>query len=236
MLLVLGLYVKNYALFGIFSSSSWLGINLGNTCTAHNLTPEERERLFAGGKLAPIAHVDDLGDPPTYYPYVGKPAPWGIPVLDEEHKPGGVPNFNNATYPRVSQAYMQVAMQVLRYAPAAYLRSVAIAWFCYFLPPSDFIQFTDNRTAIRPLERAYNVVLFGQFRETSRKGLRELRAAGNPGRCLFTPGFSWRWRAGTAALGHLFAVYEDSQAETHGAADRALEHRARRNHLGHARQ
>jgi len=177
-LLVLGLYVKNYALFGMFSSSSWLGINLGNTCTAHNLTAEEKERLFAGGKLAPIAHVDDLGDPPTYYPYVGKPAPWGIPVLDEEHKPGGVPNFNNATYPRVSQAYMQVAMQVLRYAPAAYLRSVAIAWFCYFLPPSDFIQFTDNRTAIRPLERAYNVVLFGQFRETSRKGLRELRTAG----------------------------------------------------------
>ena len=177
--LVLGLYVKNYAIFGMFSSSSWLGINFGATCTTHNLTGEERQRLLAAGKLPPIARLDDLGAPEMYYPFVGKPAPTGIPVLDEEHKSYGGENFNNLTYIRVSQAYMQAGLQVMRYAPVAYVRSVAIAWFCYFLPPTDFFQFVENRAAVRPLERAYNLVLFGQFRETTRKGLREMRAEGH---------------------------------------------------------
>ena len=176
--LVLGLYVKNYALFGMFSSSSWLGINFGATCTTHNLTPEERHRLLAAGKLPAVARLDDLGGPEMYYPYVGKPAPTGIPVLDEEHKSYGGENFNNLTYMRLSKVYMQAGLQVLRYAPVAYVRSVSIAWFCYFLPPTDFFQFIENRDAVRPLERVYNVALFGQFRETSRKGLRELKAEG----------------------------------------------------------
>jgi hypothetical protein len=175
---ILTLYAKYYALFGMFSSSSWLGINLGTTCTNHNLTSEERERLIASGKLLPIARIDDLAAPQTYYPFVGRPPATGIPVLDQEHKSSGVENFNNLTYMRVSKMYLQVGLQILRYAPAAYVRSVSIAWFCYFLPPTDFFQFVDNRAAIRPLERFYNRVIFGQFRETSRKGLRELRAEG----------------------------------------------------------
>jgi hypothetical protein len=177
--LVLGLYVKNYAVFGMFSSSSWLGINFGATCTTHNLTAEERERLVSSGKLPPLARLDEIGSPERYYPFVGKPAATGIPVLDAEHKSYGGENFNNLTYMRLSHAYMQAGLQVLRYAPMAYVRSVAIAWFCYFLPPTDFFQFIENRAAIRPLERVYNVVLFGQFREASRKGLRELRAEGH---------------------------------------------------------
>jgi hypothetical protein len=99
-------------------------------------------------------------------------------VLDQEEKSSGVQNFNNLTYMRVSRMYMQVGLQVLRHAPAAYLRSVGIAWFCYFLPPTDFFQFVENRAAIRPLDRFYNLAVFGQFRETSRKGLRDLRAEG----------------------------------------------------------
>jgi hypothetical protein len=179
LLFVLALYAKNYAVFGMFSSSSWLGINFGATCTTHNLTSEERERLLASGKLPPLARIDEIGGPEMYYPFVGKPAPTGIPVLDEERKSSGGENFNNLTYMRLSQAYMQVGLQVLRYAPMAYVRSVAIAWFCYFLPPTDFFQFLENRDAVRPLERTYNLILFGQFRETTRKGLRELRAEGH---------------------------------------------------------
>jgi hypothetical protein len=187
--LVLALYVKNYAVFGMFSTSSWLGINLGTTCTTHNLTPAERDRLIADGKLLPLARVEVLSDPQTYYPFVGKPAATGIPVLDQEQKSYGGNNFNNSTYIRLSPVYMRAAMQVVRYAPVAYLRSVSIAWFCYFLPPTDFFQFLDNRAAIRPFERIYNFVVFGQFREASREGLRELRAEGHGVSLVFYTGF-----------------------------------------------
>jgi hypothetical protein len=143
------------------------------------LTPEERERLLATGKLHPIGRIDEVGAPELYYPFVGKPAATGIPVLDEEHKSTGGDNYNNLTYMRLSQVYMHAGLQVLRYAPVAYVRSVAIAWFCYFLPPTDFFQFIENRAAVRPLDRVYNVVLFGQFRETTRRELRGLRAEGH---------------------------------------------------------
>jgi hypothetical protein len=102
----------------------------------------------------------------------------GIPVLDQEVKSTGDANFNNQIYLKTGPMFTRTAIQVLRYYPAAYARSVLIAWFCYFRPPSDFVQFDDNRAPIRALDRAYNMVLFGELREASGTDLRRLRAEG----------------------------------------------------------
>jgi hypothetical protein len=178
LILVLALYAKNWVVFGMFSSSSWLGINMAS-CTTHQLTPQEKESLVKSGEVSSIALIEPPSAVADYAPYVGAVPHTGIPVLDEAVKSTGGGNFNNLTYLRVDPLYRRAAMQVLRHRPVAYLRSVLIAWFCYFLPPTDYFQFGPNREAIPGLERLYNRVLYGQFRETSRKGLRALLAEGH---------------------------------------------------------
>jgi hypothetical protein len=75
--------------------------------------------------------------------------------------------------------YVQAAKQVLRSYPMAYVRSILIAWFCYFRPPTDFFQFDENRAPIHSFDRAYNLVVFGELREAPGKELRALYSEGH---------------------------------------------------------
>jgi hypothetical protein len=104
--------------------------------------------------------------------------PTGIPVFDQEVKSSGDVNTNNIFCLKADLAYRKAALQVFRYRPVAYLRSLVIAWFAYFRPPSNFFQFEANRTPIRRFDRMFNLVLFGQLREASDKELRVLRSQG----------------------------------------------------------
>lgn len=131
------------------------------------------------GKLAKIARIETGAAVADYRPFFPGVGPTGIPVLDEEIKSTGDVNTNNILYLKADFAYRKAAEQVLRYYPVAYARSVAIAWFCYFLPPTDFFQFEDARARIRSLDRFYNIVVFGQFREATGKQLRVLRSEGH---------------------------------------------------------
>ena len=175
---ILALYLKNLLVFGLFSSSSWLGHAL-LTCTIHQLSNAEKTSLIQQGKLAPIAMVES-GDPVSAYrSFFPDVQPTGIPVLDQEVKSTGDVNTNNIFYLKADLAYRKAATQVLRYYPVAYLRSVLIAWFAYFLPPTDFFQFEQSRAHIRTFDRLYNVVVFGQLHEATGKELRALRAEGH---------------------------------------------------------
>jgi hypothetical protein len=175
---VLALFVKNLLVFGLFSSSSWLGHALV-TCTIHQLTGAEKNNLIEHGKLAEIARVESGVPVAEYRPFFPGVGPTGIPVLDEEVKSTGDLNTNNILYLKADFAYRKAAQQVLRNYPVAYARSVAIAWFCYFLPPTDFFQFEETRAHIQRLDRFYNMVVFGQFREATGKQLRVLRSEGH---------------------------------------------------------
>jgi hypothetical protein len=175
---VLALFVKNLLVFGLFSSSSWLGHALV-TCTIHQLTEAEKNNLIEQGKLAEIARVESGVAVAEFRPFFPGVGPTGIPVLDEEIKSTGDVNTNNILYLKADFAYRKAAQQVLRNYPVAYARSVAIAWFCYFLPPTDFFQFDETRAHIQGLDRLYNIVVFGQFREATGKQLRVLRSEGH---------------------------------------------------------
>jgi hypothetical protein len=176
-LLVLGLYVKNLEVFGFFGASSWFGF-ANATCTIHQLSPDQREALISRGLLLPIARVEAPSLVPEYAPYVSVKAT-GIPVLDDAIKSDGGLNTNNMVYLKADPLYRQASRQVLANAPQAYLQSVVIAWFCYFLPPTSFFQFAELRQSIQPFDRLVNIVVFGQFHETTGKGLRALKAEGH---------------------------------------------------------
>jgi 4-amino-4-deoxy-L-arabinose transferase-like glycosyltransferase len=175
---VLALFVKNLVLFGHFVSSTWMGMNMATIAT-HQLTAQERAIFMARGQLSP-ATSEDPGAPLSFYrPYIKMPAKTGIPALDEEFKSTGAVNFNHVAFLEVQKLYMKDGLFILQHYPKAYLRSVATAWFAYFLPTGDFPFFTLNRPRIHGLDRFFNVVFFGQFREApDRKTLRRLYAQG----------------------------------------------------------
>jgi hypothetical protein len=180
---VLALYLKNQLLFGHFVSSTWLGMNMA-TITTHHLTQEERQRFISQGKISPIPDIDAVVPLAAYRPFITMPPMTSIPVLDEELKSTGAINFNHPAFLEVGKLYTKDGHYILRHYPKAYMRSVAIAWFTYFLPPTDFAFFDLNAPHIRGIERIFDIVFFGQFRQiTDRKELRQIKS---PALVLYT--------------------------------------------------
>lgn len=175
---ILGLHFKNWVLFDQFTMSTWAGLNLG-TITTHQLNSDEQKMLHERGLLSSMGMIEPAQNLSAYKAYITMPPPTGIPVLDrEENAVTKRTNFNNPAYFQVHKSFIADGKSILLHYPRAYLRSVARAWFCYFLPLGDYPFFTLNRDKIHGLDRLVNIAFFGQFREASeRKELRAIQAA-----------------------------------------------------------
>jgi hypothetical protein len=176
--LILGLYLKNWIVFHAFAASTWAGMNTG-VVTTFQLTPEEADGFVRSGLVTPLAKIPPFSDLSLYAGLVDPAPPTGIPVLDQPETSTGHANFNNLTYLKIHDLYLANSKAVLLHYPVAYVRSVLIAWFAYFLPASDMHSFDDERVKIHSFERFFNTVFFGQFRVVDeRKDLRAIKAAG----------------------------------------------------------
>jgi len=177
-LLAFSTYAKNWALYGSFTSSSWLGFNIF-TITTHQLTDAEMESFIRKGKISPVERLEILGPLSDYRDFLTIPPPTGIPILDQPTDSTGRTNFNQLAYLQLQKIYLTDGKYLLLNYPRAYLRSCVKAWFAYFLPATDFIFFKETRPHIYKFDRMVNTVVFGQWREASnRKDLRKLEATG----------------------------------------------------------
>lgn len=177
LVLMLALQAKNWILFHSFSTSTWAGMAAGVT-TTFQLTPDEARRLIQGGVISPVAEIPPFSELKLYSRYIHPHSPTGIPVLDQPQTSSGHPNFNNLDYLQLHDLYFADAKSIWIHYPIAYVRSVVIAWFAYFLPTSDLHSFDAVRPKLQPFDRIYNAVVFGQFRQAAnRKDLRAIRAS-----------------------------------------------------------
>lgn len=187
-LVACGFYLKNYVLFGTLSGNTWMGMNM-DVITSHQLTREEAGRLIADGIISPVSLIDAGAPLSAYDGYIQTPAKTGIPVLDEVVTSTGATNFNNLAFLQVEKYYIRDGFAILRHYPRAYLRSLERAWFSYFLPSGDFPFFTENRQKIWGIDRFFNLVFFGQWKDASdRKHLRGLEAEGQSWRLVLYTG------------------------------------------------
>ncbi len=188
LLAILSLYAKNWILFGSFSGSTWMGMNM-DVITAHQLTGEEA-RGFVNRGLISGASLLDLGSPlDLYRPYIQMPARTGIPVLDDCATSTGAVNFNCLAFLQVQRIYMRDGLALLENYPVVYLRSEEAAWFSYFLPSGDFPFFDLNGPKIHSIDRFWNIVFFGQLKEApDRKELRRLAGRGARGSLILYTG------------------------------------------------
>jgi len=161
LVLVPGLYVKNLVLFGTFTGSTWLGMNLAHI-TLNQAGDEDLRALVADGTLprrvlippfSPLSRYRDDGLPPD-----------GVAVLDQETAQGGLPNFNNRRYIEISDRYLADSLAYLRVRPGEYASAVGAALRFALLPASDYPFVDRNRAQVHGLDRFASAALGLQVR------------------------------------------------------------------------
>ena len=173
--LVLALFVKNWSVFGEFSSSSWFGMNLARI-SSQRLSYPEREQLVLSGKMsavslvAPFSTVAEYRDFAPTRPLVANVPTKGVPVLDREGKAESGINLNNFAYISLSKAYLADGLRVILLRLDVYIqKGLQRSTFIFFLPASNFTSLP-NRKAIADWDTLYNTVVDGQFEHVT-KGL-----------------------------------------------------------------
>ena len=133
--------------------------------------------LYDNGTISAVSLVPPFGNPDKYYGLLPQPLPTGIPVLEQEMKPSGVPNFNNTLFLAVSRQYGRAALRILAAHPAAYLRGLAESYLLYFMPASAYLFLENNVAHVKGLVR-FASILDGRFVYHPDRGLRQTQ----PGR------------------------------------------------------
>jgi hypothetical protein len=162
-LLVLGWYGKNAALFGSFSGSSWLGLSVAKM-TTFQLSEADRRQMIGRGEISGTALVTPYSDLRSlpYDSLLGSSPATGIPALDEVTRPSGASNYNHHAVPAISAAYMHDAVYVGLHHPATLLKGSATAYYYYLFPSSIYWFLDGNRTRIGGYDRIYNAIVLGQ--------------------------------------------------------------------------
>jgi hypothetical protein len=162
--LLLALFLKNLVIFGFFSTSSWMGMNV-STMITRNIPLGLRERLVREGELSELSLIGRFSESDAY------PAEYfdveerfrGIPAVADEKKANGRGNFNHIGYIAVSRQYMQDAIRGLVYDPQYFFIGLARSSVAYFKSTSDYVLLEGNRLQIPRIRELYNYLLYGKL-------------------------------------------------------------------------
>jgi hypothetical protein len=159
LVLVVLLYAKDYALFGVPSTSSWFGVNAARITLGVTPRPE-LQRLVREKKLSRIALIPPLSPLSDYRGIVKPSKPTGIPVLDEPTKSTGAVNRNAKPFIEISRLYAGQSLRLVRYDPKQYAKGVAKASGLLSVPSTDFQPVDVQRDKIRNWDRLFNFVVY----------------------------------------------------------------------------
>jgi hypothetical protein len=128
------LVVKNAVLFGTFTTSSWLGMNLARM-TTFQLADDVRHSEIRSGELSAYASIGAFSKLDAYPEVSAKPT--GIAVLDLRNKSDGTTNYNNIRYVAIAGAYLSDAVRTAIFHPTAYACGMMRALGCFLGPLKD---------------------------------------------------------------------------------------------------
>jgi len=136
--LLVALYLKNWALFGVFGATSAAGGNLTHV-TVDRLTPEDRAAFIASGKISPLAGLHVYAGPAEYLPYFTLREDGRSPVLDRLERPTfHSPNFNHPLMIDVMKRRRDDALAYLRARPFEYAHTVELGLEQFFGPTTEW--------------------------------------------------------------------------------------------------
>mgnify|MGYP006279687951 CR=1 FL=1 len=165
-LVLFGFYFKNLALFGEFTTCTFVEKNLW-IMTVGNMNGAEKVRLVEAGKLSEVSLVNRWASLDAYPPaYRGVPEPFeDVPALSRTHKSTreGVVNYNHYGNIALCNVYGRDARYVLRHYPSAYLLACSMAAWRYFQPSSALPVAPENQRPIRPVIALYQYAACGRL-------------------------------------------------------------------------
>ncbi len=150
-LLSVGLYGKNLIMFGNFSSSSLLGMNLWEVAR-YDYETDELTKLLQAGILtdSTVINASSLM-PPSAYPKYDQ-ATGDIAILSGD-------NINNAVYPEINALYLDNALRLIWHDVGRYFNGVLRAYGHYTCPSSTYAPMTDNLNVFPASHQAVSVEL-----------------------------------------------------------------------------
>lgn len=155
-----GLYLKNFAHFDVFGTSSWIGMNFSKL-TTWSLPTEVRRREVESARVSELALITPfqrLYKYPKRYVEIEVPP---IPALAQGTKISRRPNFNNIAYIGISKTYLDDSITLLRRYPRNYLENVGRAWLVFLRSPTEYRFLGRNRSRIQPWDRLFVTFLYG---------------------------------------------------------------------------
>lgn len=136
------LFFKNYVLFGVFGSSSWMGMSLARMteqCEVSNVVTPEVTLVRPFSPL--IKYPEKYRRVPVEYSQ--------IPVLTAEIKRNGRKNLNHYGYIGISNEYLKNSLNLISNDFSGYLKSVKKAWINYSTPAWNFHYLKENKKKIQ---------------------------------------------------------------------------------------
>ena len=150
------LVARNAIVFGVFTTSSWFGMNLARLTTMQ-IPRAERQKEIRAHELSEFAAIETFSDLDAYP--IGNAAPTGIPVLDRRRKADHRSNYNNILFVDISRHYLDDAVYTLVHHPAVYLCAIMRATGCYLGALKDQAQFVGRSSHLGVWNRAYDFLL-----------------------------------------------------------------------------
>jgi hypothetical protein len=161
--LVLALYLKNQLIFGQFTTSSWLGMNLAKVVLPH--VPErERSELARSGVISAAALVEPFSPLELYEPLPPLPPAFAdIPALSARTKQNGQGNLNHVAYIAVGRRLLHDSVTLIQLRPRAYLRGVGRALSTYLESNGECLGLKANERPLARWRAVYEPLLYGRI-------------------------------------------------------------------------
>jgi hypothetical protein len=163
-----GWYVKNYFLFGKFSTSTWIGMNFSRN-VFHDNEVLDSSRIEA---YAPFSKIS------VYRSFISQTAEKKYDGLDNrdllnEFKNDSFINANQIGYIEVSDRYMIACKQYIRANPVAYLKNVVQSCLIFFAPATRYSLTEKQAQKIKAYDIVYsfNLSHFAEGKEQRRVAL-----------------------------------------------------------------
>ena len=139
LLLVNGVYLKNYLHVGSYSGSSWLGMSLSKRWP---LSQDEMATLRRRGVLPPVWHRRPFREPDELK-HLGyfEPMAEAHPAIGDPYKGNGEPNFNHRDYAIISKKMERANVQLMLRYPGRYLQRAATAFLLFVQPGPNSVHF-----------------------------------------------------------------------------------------------
>ena len=167
-LVTAGWYLKNYFVFGKFSTSTWIGMNFSRNVFHDNET-RDSSRIEA---YAPFSKVS------VYRSFISGAAEKKYAGLDDrdllnESKNDSFINANHIGYIEVSEKYMKACKQYIKTHPMAYLQNVIQSCLIFFAPATRYSLTEQQAKKIRAYDIVYsfNLSHFAEGKQQRRVAL-----------------------------------------------------------------